>query len=369
MATAFAVPPESVRWIIVCYTGVYALMAFAGGAAADVIGHLRVFRIGVALTAVAFLAGAVAPTFGWLLAARVLQGVAGGLVYGTAPGIVTLAAAPAHRGRALGSFNAAFALGFVLGPLPAGALVEAFGWRAVFLVRLPLAVAVLAATLALPAVRAGTEARRLVRLADVRRAPVPVACALVFLAQGAIFAIWLLTPFHLIERRGFDSMVAGAIFTLTPLGTTLAAPLAGRCADRLGATAPLLAGLALETVGLGVLAFASANASLAVVAVALFAAGFGIGLFQVPLMTLVMNAFPATLQGAAGGLAFLARTLGLVTGVTTLAAVFAARRPVVGFDPALRDAFLVATLMVGAATVLALARFGWRPRPAARLEP
>ena len=365
MATAFALPPESVRWIIICYTGVYAIMAFAGGAAADVIGHVRVFRLGVALTALAFVAGALAPGFGWLLAARVLQGFAGGLVYGTAPGIVTLAAAPERRGRALGSFNAALALGLAIGPLPAGALVEMFGWRAVFFARLPLAVAVLAATLAVPAVRTLAGSRRLVALADVRRPPVPVACALVFLAQGAIFAIWLLTPFQLIERRGFDAAVAGAIFSLTPLGTTIAAPLAGRLADRLGTSAPLIAGLALETIGLGVLAFSGAATPLLVVSTALFAAGFGIGAFQVPMMTLVMGAFPPGLQGAAGGLSFLARTLGLVTGVMTLATVFAARRPVVGFDGAFRDAFLVATVIVAAATVLALARFGRRPAPPA----
>ncbi len=362
MATAFAVPPESVRWIIICYTGVYALMAFVGGAAADVVGHARVFRVGIALTALAFLAGALAPGFGWLLAARVLQGFAGGLVYGTAPGIVTLAAAPEHRGRALGSFNAALALGLAIGPVPAGALVDAFGWRAVFFARLPLAVAVFAATLALPPVRAAIGSRRLVGLADLRRKPVPVACVLVFLAQGAIFAIWLLAPFHLVEQRGFGTAVAGAIFTLTPLGTTVAAPFAGRVADRLGAAAPLIAGLALETLGLGVLAFAGTGTSLVVVATALFAAGFGIGMFQVPMMALVMGAFPSALQGAAGGLAFLARTLGLVTGVATLAAVFAARRPVVGFDAAFRDAFLLATLVVGAATLLALVRFRRRAR-------
>ena len=60
-------------------------------------------------------------------------------------------------------------------------------------------------------------------------------------------------------------------------------------------------------------------------------------------MALVMGAFPAALQGAAGGLTFLSRTLGLVSGVAVLAAVFAARRPVVGFDGAFGDAFLVAT--------------------------
>jgi MFS family permease len=356
IATAFAVPPETIRWVIICYTGVYALMAFAGGAAADLVGHARVFRAGIALTALAFLGGALAPSFGWLLAARVLQGVAGGLVYGTAPGIVTLAAAPDRRGRALGSLSAAIALGLAIGPLAAGVLVDVFGWPAVFLARLPLAAAVFAATLALPTVRGGQGSRRLVALADLRRGPVPVACALAFLAQAGIFAIWLLAPFYLIERRGFGAALAAAIVALTPLGTTIAAPLAGRAADRLGAAVPLIVGLALETAGLGALAFADSGTSLLVVAVALFAAGFGVGMFQVPVMALVMGAFPPGLQGAAGGLTFLARTLGLVSGVAVLATVFAARRPVAGFDAAFGDAFLVATAIVGAATVLALTR-------------
>jgi len=91
MAAAFAVPPETIRWVIICYTGVYAITAFAGGAVADLVGHLRVFRIGVAVMALALFAGGMAPSFGWLLAARAAQGVSAGLIYGTAPGIVTLA--------------------------------------------------------------------------------------------------------------------------------------------------------------------------------------------------------------------------------------------------------------------------------------
>ena len=366
IAAAFSVPPETIRWVIICYTGVYAIMAFAGGAAADVVGHVRVFRVGVALTAVAFLAGALAPSFGWLLAARVLQGVAGGLVYGTAPGIVTLAVTPERRGRALGSLNASMALALTIGPLTAGALVDLFGWRAVFVGRLPLALALFAATLAVSTVRSESRARRLVGLADIRRPPVPLACVLAFLAQGAIFAIWLLAPFYLIERRALGATLGGAVFTLAPLATTLAAPLARPAsgADRLGPWAPLVGGLALETVGLGVLAFIDTATSLIIVATALFAAGFGVGLFQVPVMALVMGAFPSALQGAAGGLTFLSRTLGLVSGVAVLAAVFAARRPVVGFDGAFGDAFLVATGIVALAAVLAATRL--RAAPAAR---
>ena len=195
MAAAFAVPPETIRWVIICYTGVYAITAFAGGAVADLVGHVRVFRIGVAVMALALLAGGMAPSFGWLLAARAVQGVSAGLIYGTAPGIVTLAAAPERRGRALGAFNGAIAFGSVLGPLSAGLLVDVFDWRAVLFARVPLALAVFAGTFRLHAGPGLGPTRRLVTLEDVRRSPVPVACVLAFLAYAGIFAIWLLIPF------------------------------------------------------------------------------------------------------------------------------------------------------------------------------
>src|SRR5947207_2063631 len=70
MAAAFAEPPERVRWVIVCYVFTYALTAFSGGALADRVGHARVFRVGLLLTAVALTLGALAPTFGLLLGAR-----------------------------------------------------------------------------------------------------------------------------------------------------------------------------------------------------------------------------------------------------------------------------------------------------------
>src|SRR5437867_1814955 len=66
-------------------------------------------------------------------------------------------------------------------------------------------------------------------------------------------------------------------------------------------------------------------------------------------------AFPAHHQGAAGGLTFLARTLGVVTGVAILAAVFAGRREIVGFQPAFAEAFTLAALAVAVAAVAGLA--------------
>jgi MFS family permease len=358
IAAGLAVPAESMRWVIICYVGVYALTAFAGGALADLVGHVRVFRVGIALSALALLAGGLSPSLGVMLWARVAQGVAGGLVYGTAPGIVTLAAAPDQRGRALGRLSAAIALGLALGPLVAGVLVDLYGWRSVFHARAPLAALVFlglfGSGVPVTGAPAAAGVRRLVGVTDLRRPPVPLMCSLAFLANAAIFSIWLLGGFYLIDRRGYSAGVAGAVFMLTPLGTSIAAPLAGRIADRLGAGAPLAAGLVLQTLGLAGLAAADVATPVTLVALALFTSGFGLGVFQVPMMTRVMAAFPSALQGAAGGLTFLARTLGTVAGVSVLAALFAARRQSAGFDRAFHEAFVVATLFVAIAAVTAV---------------
>jgi MFS family permease len=361
IAAAFAAPPEQVRWVIICYVSTYALVAFAGGAAGDRLGHVRVFRAGAALTVLGFLVAGTAGSFGWLLAGRVVQGLGGGLLYGTAPALVTQGAPAGARGRALGFVNAAIGAGFCVGPPIGGALVTLLGWRAVFLARVPVALVLVAWALRAPSSRAVTPAARLVVVRDVLRARVVWASALALLANGGIFAIWLLAPFDLVERRGFGTAVGGALFMLTPLGTAVAAPLAGRLVDRAGPRAPMAAGLAIEAAGLVALATAGPHTAAATLGAALLAAGFGLGVFQVPNMAAIMAEFAAGQEGAGGGLAFLARTLGVVAGVAVLAHVFAVRRHTVGFDVALGEAFGVAAAAVAVAAIVAMAA-PWRVR-------
>ena len=362
MAAGFGVPPEQMRWVIICYVGTYALMSFVGGAAADTVGHARVFSAGLALSALGFVLAGTAPAFAWHLGGRAVQGFAAGLVYGTAPGLVTLAAPPEARGRALGFVSAGIGVAFTGGPLLAGLLVEAFGWRAVFHVRVPLALAAFAwATLALPVARA-PAGHRLVRLRSILWAPVLHASLLAFVANAGIFAIWLLAPFYLVERRGLDARLGGLLFMLAPLGWTLAAPLGGRVADRLGARIPVATGLALEAVGLLLMSLVDPSSPIAMPAVALLAAGLGLGFFQVPNMSSVMGEFGREQQGAAGGLTFLSRTLGTVAGTLTFAQIVAARRSLAGFDAAFGEVFLVAGGLVAAAALLALVPTGGPPR-------
>jgi MFS family permease len=353
IAAAFAEPPERVRWVIICYVLTYALTSLAGGAAGDRVGHVTVFRAGVALSLVAFVMGGAATSFGRLLVARVVQGLAGGLIYGTAPALVVAGAPPELRGRRLGFLSGAMGLGF-LGSLPAGVLVEAFDWSAVYHARVPPALIVLIWAFVARAEPVEREKKPMV-LRDALRAPVLQASALSFIARGSIFAIWLLVPFYLVEARGLGALVGGIFFMLTPLGTTVAAPLAGRLSDRIGASTPAVVGLGLEAAGLAILGFVDGATPLALVAFALFVAGFGLGFFEVPNMATIMAAFPSGRQGAAGGLSFLARTLGVVAGVALLGQIVAARSAAVGFLGAFGESLLTAAACVGVACLFAVA--------------
>jgi MFS family permease len=352
IAAALGVPPERVRWIIIFYVLTYALTSFAGGAAADRLGHALVFRAGLGLSALAFVMGGVASGLGWLLVARIVQGLGAGLVFGTAPALVTAGAPNEARGRRLGFLNGAMGLG-ALGPLVAGFLVDGFGWRAVFHVRVPFALGVLVWAVLTSSAPVVSE-RRPVTIDDVTRGGVLQASVLAFVARGAIFAIWLLVPFYLVDTRGLGASVGGIFFMLTPLGAAVAAPVGGRVSDRVGASAPAVTGLVMQTAGLGFLGFVDGATSLWLIALALFVAGFGLGFFEVPNMTTIMVAFPPGRQGAAGGLAFLTRTLGVVAGVALLGELVAARSATVGFLGAFEESLRASAVAVGAAFLLAL---------------
>jgi MFS family permease len=352
MAVGLGVAAGDVRWVIVGYVATYALVSFAGGALGDRLGHGRVFVIGTAVSAGAFVLAATASAYGWLLVARIVQGLGAGLVYGTSPALVTAADGAGGRGHALGFLNGAISLAFTLGPLTAGHLVDIVGWRAVFWIRVPLALGLLAWA----AVGLGRAPRRrpvhAIRARDVLRGPVVGLGALAFLANGAIFAVWYLTPFDLVERRGVSAHVGGAFLMLTPLGMTIGAPIAGRLTDRVGPWPPMAASLALEVGGLAALAAWGAALGPAGFGLALFVAGLGFGVFQVPAMAAMMAKFPAGQQGAAGGLAFLARTLGIVTSVAVFGSVFVAVAARAGRDAALAAVYATAAVEVGVAALV-----------------
>lgn len=277
------------------------------------------FEAGLALSATALLLCGAAPAFGGLLAARVLQGAGAALVFASAPALVTLASGDAARQRALGWYNFAFGIGIVLGPLAGGLLVAAWGWRAVYLARVPLAVAALVlARQWRPAAGIGGGRRDAVPAGDGvadRRAFV-VANAANLLANLALFFVWLLVPYYLIEQRGLAVGAAGLLFAVGTLATALGAPLGGWCADRWGARAVVPVALGVEALGLLLTSRLEAGSTPLAIALALALAGAGVGLFTVPNMHYVMAALPRARQGWAGSLVVLMRMGGIVLGAS-----------------------------------------------------
>lgn len=351
MSEAFGAGPTSIKWVVITYVLTYALMSYAAGSLADRVGHAPVFVAGLWLTAASLLACGLASSYGWFLSFRVAQGVGGGLVYGTSPALVTLSLPADKRGRGLGLFTLGMGAGFALGPLVGGLLVDWLGWPWVYLFRAPLALALAIGSVpALRGMRRGTAGWHLIPLREALRPTVLLANGLAFSANLAQFAIWLLVPYYLVNVLGLSAIAGGLLFMLTPLGTAAAAPLSGWATDRFGGRLLVTLGLAAESMGLLLISRLEAQSALAEVGVSLALVGLGLGIFQVPNMSLVMASFPASQAGGAGGMILMSRTLGVLAGVNLASAIFGALSGSLGFLPAFHAAFLVS----GAVSLLAL---------------
>ena len=160
ITAAFALETRGIRWVAVCYVLVYGSLMLAFGALGDRIGHVRVFRAGVLLAALAFALCALAPTYAWLLAARSLQGVAVALTLSCAPALATALFAESRRTWALSAYGSMAAIAAVVAPLLGGASIALLGWQGVFWFRIPIVLAAFACVpllergLAFPARRA-----------------------------------------------------------------------------------------------------------------------------------------------------------------------------------------------------------------------
>ena len=377
---SFGLPIPMIQWVVICYVLTHAGLMLAFGRVGDMWGHARVFRAGLAWNAAAFLLCAAAPSFGWLLFFRFLQGIGAGLIISCAPALVTSLYPEARRSHALGMFTLMFAMGSAVGPLIGGALVEHWGWPAVFWFRAPIALTSLLLLRGLPRGGGGAGERRfdivgalllafglaalLLAINALPRLPFftmgggdplalvlfPAACAsliafvwwesrtqapivrielfrrasfaIINAASASMylvtFSVMLISPYFLVNYTGLTLPQAGFVLASGFVAMAITSPLAGRVVARIGAgrVAPLGA---LAT-GVGLFSVGSWQPETAPLLMVLSLAvhGIGLGLFQVAYMELVMAASPLAHRGVAGSLSMLTRTIGTVTGATLL---------------------------------------------------
>jgi EmrB/QacA subfamily drug resistance transporter len=409
LAASFDVEVADLQWVVISFVLSYGGLLLAAGQLGDRVGHRRMLMFGAAGSAVAMCLCAIAPSFGWFLGARVVQGFTTAMVMAAAPALATMAAGSQHRGRATGVFQMAAGIGGTIGPVVGGPLVDLGGWPAVFWFRVPAALALVAlgalvrgeqgpaagrpdvggAVLTsfvlaggLLALNSGRSlgwtsltmlvivlATLVVGVAHVRRAlrhPDPIvdlrlfaiptfaiANFLTIAANGSMFVAWLLVPSLVVDHLGSSAFVGGLVLASSPLAMSLTSPLAGRWTDKHGPKVPLRLGLLLETIGIVLLSRATPDWSPAGVALALAVIGSGLGFFGAPNMAHVMGAMPANRQGVAGGLTLMMRTTGIVAGVAASGALFSSLEPSKGFVEAFQLTVLASAVTAALATMIA----------------
>jgi EmrB/QacA subfamily drug resistance transporter len=209
-------------WVSTAYLLALAATLLAAGRLSDRYGQRPVLALGGAVFFLATLGCGLAPTFELLVAARLVQGVAGGILYTVSLAITVTAFPPERRASALGIYFTSGAFGAVIGPVVGGFLTDLGGWRLVFLAQLPLpAVVVLGTILLLPATTRHTGPFDLAGIASASLFIVASTLAMLQLAEPAgggvalaasVVAAVALVAFVATERRAIDPAVRLGIF-------------------------------------------------------------------------------------------------------------------------------------------------------------
>lgn len=413
----FGLPIPMIQWLVISYVLTQTSLLISFGRIGDLLGYRRVFLAGTGFSTLAFLGCALAPSYSWLLAGRVAQGIGAGLILSVGPALATSAFPETMRPRILGLYMMIFGLGSALGPSVFGLLLERVGWSAVFTFRAPIAACAFLLTWTLPAPPRTTQRETfdapggallavalsgmLVALNQIRQplwltvatgvsvlaflgfvrrerraerpvidldyfgdrqfSAINVAFALVNLAG---FSIMLLVPFYLSAISGLSVPAGGLLLAMSPVGTMLAAPLAGRLTEGRSPRLVALAGMAACAIGLAGVSLAGSSPDIALLALAMFVQGFGMGLFQVAYFDIITATIPRHDRGVAGALGMATRSIGTVTGATVLMLVFQTLQGAHAFVPAFQQTFRVAAAIPAVLLVLGLLQK--RDRPARR---
>ena len=376
----------SLAWVVNAYMLTYGGFLLLGGRLGDLYGHRRFFLLGIALFTLASLACGLSRTQGFLVASRAVQGLGGAVVTAVALSLIMdLFTEPADRAKAMGIYGFVCAGGGSLGAMLGGVLTSTLTWHWVFLVNLPIGVAVIAfAPRLLPATKGADDARHL----DIGGA-VTVTAALMLavyaivngnelgwtsprtLGELAVAAV-LLALFFLIEARvrkplmpmrlfvrrniavsntvgvlwaaamfawfflsalymqlvlGYGPLEVGLAFLPANLIMALfSLGISAKLVMRFGIRKPLAAGLALATVGLLLFARAPQDGSFAIdIMPGMILLGLGAGIALNPLLLAAMGDVEPSESGLASGLVNTAFMMGGALGLAVLASLAASQ--------------------------------------------
>jgi DHA2 family methylenomycin A resistance protein-like MFS transporter len=403
---------SGLQWVVDAYALALASLMLAGGTIGDLYGHKRIVLSGLAVFAAGSLGCALAPGVTVLVGARVVQGVGAALLL---PGTLAIISHAFPEGReqakAIGIWAGIGSLALPAGPLVGGALIDGFGWRAIFFINVPIVLISFFAALAV--VRESTDPRG--RRLDAPGVGVGVLTLLAivfgFIEGGrsgagssavivaAVAAVLLVLAFLGIERaKGRDAMLPlalyrrpafsvangaagtmnlgtlGTLFVLTlylqsvqgrspllaglaivPLFVPLAviAPFAGRLTSRIGSRLPAAAGLAVAASGLALLVTAHAGSSYPTLLPSFLLWGVGLGILTPAVVAAAIGAASRDRAGLASAINNTSRQAGGAIGIAVAGAI-AGQPGGAGFLAGFHGVAVGAACLYGIAAVLVL---------------
>jgi EmrB/QacA subfamily drug resistance transporter len=367
------------QWVVNAYTLTFAGFLMLAGRATDLLPRRQVFLVGVGLFAAASLGCALADGQGVLVGARAIQGFGAAVISAASLAIVTGSFKEGtERNRALGLWAAMGGIGGSAGVLLGGALTQGFDWPAVFIINVPVGIAVLlTGRRVIPRAAAVAKERKLdvpgavlisggltaIVYGIVRTdslgwgspgALVPLALGIVLLGLfalvegklaadplipldvfkmpalraanlvvallfAAIFGMWYFVSLYLQEVKGDDALLAGISFLPMTLLVFAGSATAPKLVARLGVRTTLTIGMSLATVGFLILATVEASSAyeVAILPGGMLAA-LGTGWSLVPATIVAVKGVPPAQNGLASGVVNTSRLVGGTLGLAVL---------------------------------------------------
>lgn len=374
----------SVQWVINAYALVFGMAIVSGGRLADMLGRRRVFFIGSIIFAAFSALGAVAPDLGVLIAARVGMGIGGALMWPAILGMTFAALPESKAGLAGGLILGVAGVGNAVGPLLGGVLTEAFDWRAIFLLNIPVAaiamfftaryvhqeedlerqridylgMATISAALILlllaldQSVDWGWGDPRVIGMAAVaivlmvsfarieRRAGenalIPpdvianrrfrLACLTVLLLSAVFFSVVLYIPQFLEKILDYSVLEAGAGMLPMMACFALTSFIAGPLYNRIGMKRTVGIGTGLIFVGMLLLGLLiSPTSAFGAMVPGLVILGVGVGMFYPAITTAAVTALDASRASLAGGIVYMFQIAGGAVGLGVATTIFTLR--------------------------------------------